>query len=631
MTTEFSIDDISAEVRRNWNVLQNADYNPIPVALELLQKNNPSRDPQSFTAIHDRLEIAMESIINKNYSAFNESIAMFGSIVEDIQSTRQVISKLKSDVITFRDQLEYRRNDIQGTMEKLAALRLDSEDKKEIKRKDADIKKVKELLEEDELEPAVKYFKFSNIEESSLRKMIIEKLYEQLIQLLFASDDIDNTKLALILALLVEMDAPFDESFKTDQAIRHYGMELISSHPLKPVGGQREEAVLDVHLKRHLKAELLSFGPALKNLCCLLVNSFTLILKAVESVPALSERLKADFDAELAYFVELCVRGRLKRGEFHLQVPNPVVVMTALLKNEPVNVSPCYQYQPFYDQEIQDELAQTETLKHIDLKKFLQEREDGNEYQLNLKPNPQYLVFIYKSFTLSGPILEKKLEDLCANDYYSVLENWLMEELKINFAIASDAFFRKKQSVPANIFVSFAEMLKKLILAKQAVPIAPLEKLFATLFDALSKKLDETVRDVFYFSGNGESKPIQAISSALSQSKTLRALYDLHPALSRIITASGSLEASLAEKEILHIEQVKRDRSLHKSEVIFDAKKLELLAAIQEGCEYLIRCFEGEDGYEIELFLQNDNILKCALSMRQPIEFVDFQDTNFIT
>lgn len=55
------------------------DFNPVTLALELLDGTTQSRDVRAFEVLRERLEKAMDFVVSDHYEAFNSSIETFGS------------------------------------------------------------------------------------------------------------------------------------------------------------------------------------------------------------------------------------------------------------------------------------------------------------------------------------------------------------------------------------------------------------------------------------------------------------------------------------------------------------------------------------------------------------------------
>lgn len=77
MSDLAAIEETMTEVKRNWNVMLQDQFNPIMVALEMLQNSNPSHDYESFLRLHGQLEEAMATIVESTfyYGDYSYSIA----------------------------------------------------------------------------------------------------------------------------------------------------------------------------------------------------------------------------------------------------------------------------------------------------------------------------------------------------------------------------------------------------------------------------------------------------------------------------------------------------------------------------------------------------------------------------
>ena len=78
----------------------------------MLQKSNPAHEFGAFEALQGRLEQAMEIIIDKYYSGFNNAVSVFGGIVEKINDSKSEVARMKEELEAFRDQIQYNRTDL---------------------------------------------------------------------------------------------------------------------------------------------------------------------------------------------------------------------------------------------------------------------------------------------------------------------------------------------------------------------------------------------------------------------------------------------------------------------------------------------------------------------------------------
>ena len=632
MIIEFSIDEISTELRRNWNVMQNSDYNPIPIALELLQSSNPTRDPESFTKIYDKLDNAMKMIINNNYTEFNDSISSFSSIVETLNQTRAEIRELKDHVSFFRDQLEFRRTDLEETWKKLEKLKIENAARREEKDLAHNIKKIKSYLEKQDFSPAINLWSLLKLKENiELTLLIKEKLYANILDILFEEEFIDPLRLDKTLVWAKAVEADFKDNFNPQKSIRNLVEQVIKQNPIKPITNQLNEAVFDDQIKGYIKTDLLSFGPSIKLLLSVLCGKFNSILEKLDNCLALKGRLNTEFQKELVCLIGSILIDQNDKENQEIQVPNPLVAINSMLRGERIELSPSNAIHPMKHPEIVEAFNQTISLKDTyNLDDLLKEDGEKRSYELPLKPNIQFLVYI-SSVLLSSfenGAVRENLSHFANDDYFLLAENWMVNRISSNITSSLDTFTRKSVMSQAKIFQSFAYILKKMILAKQSISMFPVERLLVILFESFSQKLEQIFKGVCVVSLSGEEKSlvknVDLLSSIMAKSKTIRALLEIHPIL-RSEELYSNFDQNLAKKEIIHIEEIKRDRSLHQSEVLFDLKKWELLAIMHSGCEYITACLDGEYGKEFGLeFFERELRLICAILLKQPTEFISF-------
>lgn len=98
-------------------------YNPITVALEMLQRSNPAHEFAAFETLQQKLEQAMEIIVNKYYSGFNSAVSVFGGIVDQVNDSKSEVSRMKNELEAFRDQIQYKRADLPELYSKIGAFK----------------------------------------------------------------------------------------------------------------------------------------------------------------------------------------------------------------------------------------------------------------------------------------------------------------------------------------------------------------------------------------------------------------------------------------------------------------------------------------------------------------------------
>ncbi|TPX37027.1 hypothetical protein SmJEL517_g00823 [Synchytrium microbalum] len=109
-------------IRAEWVDLTYDDYNPVPVALSLLETSTLSRDYPAFCTMYSELEKAMDIIIDEYHQAFNTSIHTFSSVVDAISDSQMRTRALRDNLDRCKGLLECKNEDIRRTPEKLESL-----------------------------------------------------------------------------------------------------------------------------------------------------------------------------------------------------------------------------------------------------------------------------------------------------------------------------------------------------------------------------------------------------------------------------------------------------------------------------------------------------------------------------
>ncbi|KAJ3217398.1 hypothetical protein HDU67_007981 [Dinochytrium kinnereticum] len=81
--------DIMNVISNDWDFMTEEDFNPIPHALSLLDTSSLGLNYTKFGKIYEKLETAMDLIVNDYHQAFNTAIQTFSSVVENISEWLQ--------------------------------------------------------------------------------------------------------------------------------------------------------------------------------------------------------------------------------------------------------------------------------------------------------------------------------------------------------------------------------------------------------------------------------------------------------------------------------------------------------------------------------------------------------------
>ncbi|KAI3652926.1 hypothetical protein MP228_002351 [Amoeboaphelidium protococcarum] len=115
------VEEALHEILRDWPQLvpsieqierNETDYNPITLALELLDTTNPaSKSPDMFLQSLGKLEHAMEVLVDEYYTPFNASIQTYSQVSQMVGSSLTSATTIKSDLVKCITLLSERRND----------------------------------------------------------------------------------------------------------------------------------------------------------------------------------------------------------------------------------------------------------------------------------------------------------------------------------------------------------------------------------------------------------------------------------------------------------------------------------------------------------------------------------------
>lgn len=92
------VEDVMAELSLGWDFMTRDDFNPVTLALELLDTSSNSRDLDTFQRFLGKLEKGMDLVVHEHYQAFNHSIETFGRVMDHILSVQQGVRGLQ---VTF--------------------------------------------------------------------------------------------------------------------------------------------------------------------------------------------------------------------------------------------------------------------------------------------------------------------------------------------------------------------------------------------------------------------------------------------------------------------------------------------------------------------------------------------------
>lgn len=101
--------EVMEDIQNHWSHMQTENFNPVPHSLALIDSTSLGRDYKSFKNISDRLEKAMDLIVNEYHQGFQESIVKFSGVVENISDSKQRVLKMQNDLENCKEWLQNKR------------------------------------------------------------------------------------------------------------------------------------------------------------------------------------------------------------------------------------------------------------------------------------------------------------------------------------------------------------------------------------------------------------------------------------------------------------------------------------------------------------------------------------------
>ncbi|KAF9577867.1 hypothetical protein BGW38_006655, partial [Lunasporangiospora selenospora] len=88
------------------------DFNPVPLALELMDASSLGRDYEMFTKILRDIERALKGVVEGSYQGFNASIGTYGGVIDSISDSQSRVKELRMDLKNSKESLRLRHADL---------------------------------------------------------------------------------------------------------------------------------------------------------------------------------------------------------------------------------------------------------------------------------------------------------------------------------------------------------------------------------------------------------------------------------------------------------------------------------------------------------------------------------------
>ncbi|CAG8528495.1 3438_t:CDS:10 [Paraglomus brasilianum] len=104
--------DVMRMISNQWDFMLDADFNPVKLALALLDDSSLGKDYGAFQRTMDTLNKALGLIVNDYYQGFNSSIGTFGGVIMNIEDSQERVCEIKNQLKQCKQSLLSKRADL---------------------------------------------------------------------------------------------------------------------------------------------------------------------------------------------------------------------------------------------------------------------------------------------------------------------------------------------------------------------------------------------------------------------------------------------------------------------------------------------------------------------------------------
>ncbi|KAI0785469.1 Sec8 exocyst complex component-specific domain-containing protein [Irpex lacteus] len=106
------IDAILDEIKDEWEIVTNPDFNPVDLALQLLDNSSVGKDMRSFRQTKDMLSKALKGSVDKHYQAFAASLPHHTALMTRLQAIQIQIGEARTALQDSKENLGGKRGDL---------------------------------------------------------------------------------------------------------------------------------------------------------------------------------------------------------------------------------------------------------------------------------------------------------------------------------------------------------------------------------------------------------------------------------------------------------------------------------------------------------------------------------------
>jgi len=104
--------DLLSQLDVQWGFMTNENFNPVSLALSLLDTSSLGRNYEDFNNMLVSLDEAMNIIVNESYLSFNNSIHTFSGVAGNLSDSQKRVREMKEELIHCKELLQCKRSDL---------------------------------------------------------------------------------------------------------------------------------------------------------------------------------------------------------------------------------------------------------------------------------------------------------------------------------------------------------------------------------------------------------------------------------------------------------------------------------------------------------------------------------------
>ncbi|KAF9434858.1 hypothetical protein BGZ76_007293 [Entomortierella beljakovae] len=104
--------DVRDLLSDEWEFMTKPDFNPVPLALELMDGSSLGKDYEMFSMNLQNIGRALKDVVDGSYQGFNASIGTYGGVIDSITDSQSRVKELRMDLKNSKESLKLRQADL---------------------------------------------------------------------------------------------------------------------------------------------------------------------------------------------------------------------------------------------------------------------------------------------------------------------------------------------------------------------------------------------------------------------------------------------------------------------------------------------------------------------------------------